>query len=95
MQVVAEQQQLQAELAVVHRAIKQQERANILYSNALRDMQHHLNVTKRAQDTATITAIHRNEAWIRQKLNKNVVQAKLWTVRDQASTLQACTSLLL
>jgi hypothetical protein len=89
LQVEAEQQELRRAAAAVQGATAEQERANILLSNALRGTQHHLNVTKRTADAAALTALRRNEPWIRQKLHKSFLQAQLQTLSDQTSTLQA------
>ena len=62
-----------------------------MLANSLRERRHFLNVTKFSHETATIKNLHRNEAWLRQKLQKNALHSRLWTVRDQTATLQVQT----
>lgn len=88
LQAESERQDTEQQLSRIQAAISKQERDNILLAITLRERRHYLNVTKHTQETATIKALHRNDAWLRQKLQKNALHSKLCTVRDQRATLQ-------
>jgi hypothetical protein len=87
-QVESDRQVAEQELAYIEASVSQQTRANILLANTLCERRHHLNVTKHTQETAAIKALHRNDGWLHQKLQKNSLHSKLWTIRDQTATLQ-------